>query len=388
MTPPVPRRALGPMSSPKAATYSQSKAERLLHAFGADPRFTEAVLGDLAEEYTLRSTWDGIAAARWWYCCEVLRSAPHFLRSWLRYARRYERARLMAILGGLVLTSLVVLIAILARNGPPARLVAGTSDTIIINSRASVQLPVQVLDSAGRLLHVTGVRYQQISGAPLRMSAAGRVTCAQRGDALVRASFDAISRSFLLRCRPIRSFVEWRRMLSLVVGDSAQELPFTAVGVDGTPETLLAGTAILEDSEFASLHGLSVHPKAPGETSADVWVGGIVTVIPISVYKRVSTSTALRPYQLFVASPLRLASGESRRWRIPAGGYIVSFRSDTVASAELTFTTVASTCSHFGDAYSYFCTASKGAVLVVAAPLATHAGRREISGYLAVRRRF
>lgn len=369
-------------------TESQSVTERLLQALGADPDFAEGVLGDLAEEYAFRAARDGISAARWWYSLEVLRSAPHFLRSWFRYAIRYERARLAVFLGGLVLTAVVVLGALSARDGPPARLTAGASDTVIVNDREPVKLPVQVLDAAGHVLQVmgVGVRYQQISGAPLRMSAAGRVMCEQRGNALVRASLGALSRSFLLRCRPIRRLVEWRGMLSLVVGDSDQELPVSAIGIDGTPETILAGSATVRDSEVASLHGLSVHPKAPGATSVDVWVGGRVTIFWVVVYERVSTSDALRPFQFFGVSPLRLASGETRRWHIPAGKYFVSFRADTVASAALTLSTIGATCSPLGDAYNYFCTASRGAAVVVSAPGGASQARH-FSGYLAVRRK-
>lgn len=369
-------------------TESPPLPERVLLALGVDPDFAEAVLGDLAEEYALRALSDGAGAARWWYAREALRSAPHLvqnsLRRWLRHLNPRERARLAAYLAaGIVLTSVAVLIALSARNGPPARL-AGASDTVIVNSREPVQLPVQVLDAAGHVLHVIGVRYQWISGAPLRMSAAGRVTCEQRGDALVRASFGALRESFLLRCRPIRRFAAWQGGLSLVVGDSAQELPVRAVGVDGTPETTLAGSATVRDSDVASLHGLSVHPKAPGATLVDVWVGGIVDVIPISVSKRVSTSDALRPFE-FVALPLRLVSGETRQWHLQPGRYFVSFRSDTVASAALTLSTVGATCSRFGDAYEYFCIASEGAAVVVSAPGGTSRAR-EFSGSLAVRR--
>lgn len=362
---------------------SPSIAERTLLALGVDPDFAGAVLGDLAEEYAVRALRDGAGASRWWYIRELLRSTPHFLNSWFRYARRYEPVRLAALLTGLVVTTVAIQIALSARNGPPARL-AGASDTVIINSRGPVQLPVQVLDAAGHVLHTAGVRYQLVSGAPLRMSPAGQLTCEGRSDALVRASFGALSRSFLLRCRPIQRFVDWGGGLSLVVGDSAQELPVRAVGVDGTPEIILAGSATMRDSQVASLRGLSVHPKAPGATLVDVWVGGIVDVIPITVYKRVSTSDALRPFE-FVASPLQLASGQTREWHLQAGRYFVSFRSDTVASAELTLSTVGVTCSPFGDAYSYFCIASEGAALVVSAPGGTSRAR-EFSGYLSVGR--
>lgn len=378
--PPTPARVAAPRID------SPPLPERVLLALGVDPDFAEAVLGDMAEEYALRAARDGIGAARWWYSREVLRSAPHFLRSWFRYASRYERLRLAAFLGGLVLTSLLVLVALSARNGPPARLDAGTSDTVIVNSREPVTLPVQVLDAAGHVLRVTGVRYQWVSGAPLRMSAAGQVTCEQRGDALVRASFGALSRSFLLRCRPIRRLVEWRGMPLLVVGQSDQELPIRAIGVDGTPETILAGSATVQDSQVASLNGLSVYPKAPGATTVDVWVGGRVDVIPIAVFKRVNSSDVLRPFQFFAVSPLRLTSGETRQWHLPGGKYFVSFRSDTVASAALTLSTIGATCSQFGDAYNYFCIASSGAVMVVSAPEGTSQAR-EFSGYLAVRRK-
>ncbi|MGI8508211.1 MAG: hypothetical protein ACR2MQ_02675 [Gemmatimonadaceae bacterium] len=360
--------------------------ERLLQALGADPDFVEAVLGDLAEEYALRAGRDGVGAARWWYGREALRSAPHVVRSWLRHARQHEPARLAAYLAGVVVTSFIVLLALQTRNGPPARFGAGDSNTIIVNDRSAVQLSVQVLDAAGHVLEVTGVRYQRMGGAAVPVSPSGAVTCAQRGDALVRASLGGLSRVLLVRCRPIRRFVhEYAGNLSLVVGDSAQELPFGAIGVDGTPETLLAGSATVEDSDVASLAGLMVRPKAPGHTWVNVWVGGRVAIIAISVYKRVSSSDALRPNQFFGVSPLRLSSGETRSWRIPPGRYIVSFRSDTVASAELTFATVASTCSHFGDAYTYFCTALNGAAVVVSAPQRM-VQAREFSGYLAVRR--
>jgi hypothetical protein len=361
--------------------------ERALLQLGVDPNFVEAVLGDLAEEYALRALRDGGPAARWWYTREVFRSAPHFLRSWFRHARRYERLRLTGFLGALVLTTLAVLVALSMRDGPPTRL-AGASDTIIVNNREPVQLPVEVLDAAGHVLHATGVRYQQLSGNPVRMSAAGRVTCERRGDALVRASLGALRENFLLRCRPIRRFVDWQGGLWLAIGDSAQELPIRAVGVDGTPETILTGSATVRDSDIASLHGLSVHPKAPGATLVDVWVGGVVDVIPVTVFKRVRTSDALRPFEFF-ASPLRLASGQTRQWHISVGSYFVSFRSDTAASgasAALTLSTVGATCSQFGDAYNYFCLAAKDASLVVSAPGGT-GGAREFSGYLAVRRK-
>jgi hypothetical protein len=377
-----------PARGSAATPRPRSLPERLLLRLHADPAFAEAVLGDLEEEYALRAAQHGGRAARRWYAREALRSAPHLVRNSvsrrLSYLSARERSLIAAyVAAGILLTSFAIRVALSAHNGPPVRL-SGASDAVIVNNSGPVQLPIQALDAAGHVLHVTGVRYQWISGSPVRMSAAGRVTCEQRGDALVRASFGGLRQSFLLRCRPIQRFVNWRESLWLVVGDSAQDLPVHALGVDGTPETVLSGSATVRDSEVASLRGLRVHPNAPGATEVDVWVGGMVNVVPITVFRRASSSNVLRPFEL-VASPLRLASGQARQWHIQPGKYFVSFRSDTVASAKLTLSTIGATCSRFGDAYNYFCTASRHASVVISAPGGT-SETRELSGYLIVRR--
>lgn len=59
-------------------------AESLLQSLGAHHDFVDDVLGDLAEEYSDRITWDGVWAARRWYCLQGLRTAPYLLRDWRR----------------------------------------------------------------------------------------------------------------------------------------------------------------------------------------------------------------------------------------------------------------------------------------------------------------
>ena len=71
--------------------------ERLLAALGAGPELSDALLGDLAEEYALRAAWDGEAAARRWYRREALRVAPHLLRDRARSRRLLDAARVAAI---------------------------------------------------------------------------------------------------------------------------------------------------------------------------------------------------------------------------------------------------------------------------------------------------
>ncbi len=320
MTPPVAPRVSRPAPPPTVATYTQSTAERLLHAIGADPRFTEAVFGDLAEEYALRATRDGLAAARWWYSCEVLRSGPHFLRSWIRYASRYERARLTAVLGGLALTSLVILIALLTRNGPPTHISAGTADVVIVNNEKTVRLPVQVFDAAGHLLKNNDVRFHWIGGARIPISASGRVTCKEPGDADVRVSLGSLSRDVQLHCRPIRELMGGigGDFGDFVAGDLPTKLSISATGTDGKPVDLIALSAQVQDSEVASLDGLNLQPKAPGTTEISLWAGDQWTSNYIRVYKRGASPEALRVGEGF-ASVVRLHGGDMQRWSIPYG---------------------------------------------------------------------
>lgn len=60
-------------------------AESLLRGVIADPDLEDAVLGDLAEEWSERVESDGLPSATAWYWGQVLRSAPHFLHErWIR----------------------------------------------------------------------------------------------------------------------------------------------------------------------------------------------------------------------------------------------------------------------------------------------------------------
>ena len=156
--------------------------------------------------------------------------------------------------------SLLAFFAFVACNGPPARLVAGTADTIVVNNRRPVQLPMRVFDAAGHHLDSTSVRYQWTAGVPVEVSATGIVTCTQAGDATVHAALGALTTHVTLRCRPV-SNVRALRMMNLVVGDSAQEFPFEAIDVDGRPVTLLAGDLTVEDSTIVTVEGVCVRAR-------------------------------------------------------------------------------------------------------------------------------
>ena len=90
----------------------------------------------------------------------------------------------------------VVLFAVAGCKRPPARLVAGLADTVIVNNGHPVRMPVHVFDAAGHLLPDTGVRFQWTSGAPIPVSSRGVVTCKHAGDATLRASLGPLVKRF------------------------------------------------------------------------------------------------------------------------------------------------------------------------------------------------
>ena len=98
--------------------------ERLLAGLGAKPDFRNAVLGDLAEEFTSRVETDGVEAATRWYRREAVRAVPHLLLSWVRGARRDDITHLAGVIAtaytGMLILGLVaggVLVGIVRAMG-------------------------------------------------------------------------------------------------------------------------------------------------------------------------------------------------------------------------------------------------------------------------------
>lgn len=77
-------------------TTPPARIETLLSALAADAPYRDAILGDLAEEFTIRVEEQGTRQARRWYRRQALRSAPHLLRGW---AMRLGIADVMRIVG-------------------------------------------------------------------------------------------------------------------------------------------------------------------------------------------------------------------------------------------------------------------------------------------------
>lgn len=82
--------------------------QRLLESVGADREFTDAVIGDMNEEFWLRREYDGPRAARRWYRRQALRSLPYFVRNWAASLRMDDAGDIArAVIGAYVIDSAV-----------------------------------------------------------------------------------------------------------------------------------------------------------------------------------------------------------------------------------------------------------------------------------------
>jgi len=272
--------------------------------------------------------------------------------------------------------------------GTPARLVAGKADTIVVNSRGAVTLPVQVLDDAGHELPTSGLRYERLSGDSIALSPNGQLTCDRRRDAEVRVSLGALAKAFVVRCRPIKGFrFVYGDGRPLVAGGPTRDLQFVAVGVDDTPERMLAGTVRIHDSAVAELRGLTVHPRARGETMVELDLKECLWHVGIMVNERVASPLDLRfGDDVFLETPLRLVDGERRGWRLPRGEYRVGLLTQDVSGTKLQLGTTAMNCVPWiTGGQNYHCVALAGAAVDVRNPRGAGTGG-QLYGELFVQR--
>ena len=290
------------------------------------------------------------------------------------------RSFTLGIAGGAL--AAVMLLAT-ACAGPPARLVAGSSDTLVVNNERPARLPVRVLDARGHVLPDSGLRFARTAGDAILVSPSGEVTCPRPGDAVVRASIGAARRDFHVLCRPLHR-LDAAGAVRLVLGDSAQFLPIYASGADNRPVTQLAATLKIMDSTIATLDGLRVRARAPGETRVGVWAGERFTWVGVLVFGRATSPEGIRPGQN-LALPVRLASGETRRWRLPAGRYRLSMLPDVPDTARPRLATEDAGCMRLSWGGELFCESTgQGTVIVYVPWRATPSA--PLSGQLAIQR--
>ena len=382
----------------RVARGASTVPERFLLALGADPEFIAAVFGDLAEEYARRCVVDGARVAAAWRARELVRSIPHLLRSALRHGGPRAYARLAAAAALIALSLGVLGVAVLTRDGAPARLLAGPAgalDGIVVNKTRPVQLQMQVLDNAGHTLNADSVRFEWVSGAPLAISPLGVLACSGRGDATVRASLGAISTLVDVHCRPVRE-IRATTWIDFLAGDTMpRHLPFVAIGVDGLPVTELRGAARVFDASVATLEGASVRPKAAGQTAVVIEVGEQEARMMVVVHEVVRTFDHLRDDQRNVARRVRLARGDTVQWALPNGSFWLKYLPRHAGDAPPTITVAGEIGCSPGDGirvyrmslgeYGTYCFVQRGgSASVVVAHGAT--GAEWVEGTMAIER--
>ncbi len=209
-----------------------------------------------------------------------------------------------------------VLLTLTGCKGPPARLVVGFGDTVVVNQVRPVQLSVQVFDGAGHVLSDTGIRFELISEMSIPVSRNGVVTCPRAGDAMLRASLGPLLQTVLLRCRPVHDLLGGGPV-NLVMGDPPYDLWFEAVDAAGQRMRPLTAVLTVDDTMVVTREGWRIRARAPGTTGVDVWVGDGSAHWYVQVFEPAATFDSIRVGQ-HLAVPVRLAAGEQRSWQIPA----------------------------------------------------------------------
>jgi len=209
-----------------------------------------------------------------------------------------------------------VLLTLAACNGPPARLIVGFGDTILVNNVRPMQLSVQVFDATGHVLPDTGVRFQWTSPINVPLSLSGVVTCMRAGDGTLRASLGPVVKSVVVRCRPVHD-VLGGGPVNLVMGDPPYDLWFEAVDAAGQRVRPLTAVLTVDDTMVVTREGWRVRARAPGTTGVDVWVGDGWAHWYVRVFEPAATFDSIRVGQ-HLAVPVRLAAGEQRTWQLPA----------------------------------------------------------------------
>jgi hypothetical protein len=208
--------------------------------------------------------------------------------------------------------------------GAAVRLLAGAADTVVVNNRRPVSMPVVALDASNRVVPASGIHYVRTGGDSLDINVDGVVTCTQRGDATVRASLGAINTEVLLRCRPVKR-LHIAGPIQFVLGDSSQVIPLEALGVDDNAVDLIAGTVATMRANVVGVEtGLRVTARTAGVSLTEVVVGDEHARVGVHVYEPVTTLDGLRADQRLVSMAMRLESGEMRRWQLPAGNWMLT----------------------------------------------------------------
>jgi hypothetical protein len=209
-------------------------------------------------------------------------------------------------------------------RGAPARLVVADRDTVVVNSRREVTLPVRALDSEGREVALKSpVSVRWAAGDTITVSSTGQMTCTRHADATVTVSSGGLSTRAVVHCRPVKS-VHMAGPVQFILGDTAQRLTTQVLGLDGKPVDRIAWNISIRDRAVAGAEGTRITARSVGGTQITLTVGDESATSSIHVYQPVDALGHVRDEQSFVGVPLSLRSGEYRKWTLPPGTWMLT----------------------------------------------------------------
>ncbi len=266
-------------------------------------------------------------------------------------------------------------------------------DTVVVNQIKTTHLRPLVFDQYGRHLLVdSAVRYQWIAGDSVSVASNGEVKCAERRDAVVRATLATLAKDFTLRCRPVVS-IETPSWFDLIVGDSARDLSFVAHAPDGSAVTELRGAVSVGNGAIVEIKGTTIRAKAPGRTFADVRVGDAGVGVPIAVYEPVTSFVAGNPKRgAMMAMRVNLARGDTIITPLPEAAFWVTYYSRNRDGVPPTIEIVGSGSCTTGNGlnarrveegqYAKYCRTRKGDRMMIAHGTS---GGQNVNGIVALR---
>jgi hypothetical protein len=203
----------------------------------------------------------------------------------------------------------------------------------------------------------------------MAISAVGIVVCSRRSDAVIRATLPHLSSLIAVRCRPVAA-VRFPGALEVVIGDTAQAIPFTAYGPDNRPVELLAARVWVRDSNVLALDGIRVQGRTSGTTLISITIGDHGATSGVRVYAPATSLDGLQAERTLIAVPLSLARGDMRRWSLPAGGWILSVLPPQDEAVGLKLRVEGARCEVLGSfgPRRYGCVSNQTASVVVYAP--------------------
>jgi hypothetical protein len=249
-------------------------------------------------------------------------------------------------------------------------------DTVVVNAMHGARITALVSDQYGRQLRSdTTIQYRWLSGDSVLLSRDGSVRCDTPREARLRATFERLSREFILRCRPV-AWIEAASWLGLVQGDSTRDLSFVARGPDGHRVTELRGAITVQDRSVVAVEGTSVRPTRPGAAYATVEIGDAKVSIPILVYEPVNSFVDQPKGAGLMAMRVTLARGDTIETPLPKAAFWVTYFSNDRRMAPPTIELRGQGSCSAGDGlharrveegeYAKYCYAGDGARMMIA----------------------